>query len=404
MPRHCQPFDVVHIAHTSFPDDQRPRREALLAAEGGKRVAVIAARYGLDPRPVSRYGPLAVIRLPGERRRGAFGKYVMEYTGFLVRAWLLMRRDSRFRSARVVHVHSLPDFLVAAAGPARRQGARVILDLHEIFPEFMRTKFPGLLGRLAEPLVRLAERWSRRQADVVLTVNRETHALLHARSSHATERLVIVHNAPAIDDFGPAREPAGAVHSPARLAYHGTLTYLYGLDLAVTALAMARSSGIRATLAIFGDGPERPHLERLVSELGLTSEVTLRGAVSHRVLRDELPTFDAGFLPTRLDGMTRYSLSTKLLEYVHLGIPLMTARLPSYLRYFPEGAAWYFAPDDPASAAASIIAFVTAPNHERRTRALLAQRSSADIAWPIEAARLRAVYDELLDPLRRAPS
>ena len=123
----------------------------------------------------------AVVRLPGQRRRGSLGKYVVEYTDFLVRAYALMRRDPRFSGARVVHVHTLPDFLVAAAAPARRRGARVVLDMHEIFPEFTRTKFPGLLGRLGMPVARAIERWSRRQADVVLTVNRTIAQLLAGR-------------------------------------------------------------------------------------------------------------------------------------------------------------------------------------------------------------------------------
>ena len=69
-----RPFDIVHIAQTQFPDDARPRREALAAAETGARVAVIALQDGLDRRPTGHYGPVAVVRVPGERRRGSFGK------------------------------------------------------------------------------------------------------------------------------------------------------------------------------------------------------------------------------------------------------------------------------------------------------------------------------------------
>ena len=42
MPPIRRPFDIVHIAQTQFPDDPRPRKEALAAAELGARVAVIA--------------------------------------------------------------------------------------------------------------------------------------------------------------------------------------------------------------------------------------------------------------------------------------------------------------------------------------------------------------------------
>ncbi|HEX6645512.1 MAG TPA: hypothetical protein VF037_12595, partial [Gemmatimonadales bacterium] len=129
MPPTRRPFDIVHIAQTPFPDDPRPRKEVLAATSLGLRVAVIALQDGLDPRPVGHHAGAVVVRLPGERRRGSLGKYVAEYTDFLVRAHALMHRDDRFRSAGVVHVHTLPDFLVAAARPARKRGARIVLDM-----------------------------------------------------------------------------------------------------------------------------------------------------------------------------------------------------------------------------------------------------------------------------------
>lgn len=404
MSRVRRPFDIVHIGQTQFPDDARPRREALVAAETGARVAVIALQDGLDRRPVGHYGPIVVVRLPGERRRGSFGKYVLEYTDFLVRAHALVRRDPRFREARVIHVHTLPDFLVAAARPARRRGARVILDMHEIFPEFMRTKFPGVLGRLGEPVARAVERWSRAQADVVLTVNRSIEQLLRGRAPRAGEPLVVIHNLADTADFGPARLTTGDIVGPVRLAYHGTITQLYGLDLAVDAVAQARARGLDVTFDIYGRGPQTQMLEERIRALGLSDSVRLLGSVSHHVLRDQLPTYHAGLLPTRLDAMTRYSLSTKLLEYVHFGVPLIAARIPTYLEYFPADSAWYFEPNDAGAAGRAIADFAAATPAERRARAEAAQRASRDLVWTKEAGKLRQVYDELLarDGGRRA--
>lgn len=395
MPR--RPFDIVHIAQTQFPDDARPRREALVAAATGARVAVVALQDGLDPRPVGHYRGVAIVRLPGRRRRGSLGKYVLEYTSFLARAHTLMRRDPRFRHARVVHIHTLPDFLVAAARPARRLGARVILDLHEIFPEFTRTKLGPRLGPLAEPVARALERWSRRFADVTLTVNREIEALLTSRRARPDERIVVIHNLTNPADLGPTALTGGEVEGTLRLAYHGTLTPMYGLDLAVDAVALARSSGLDVTFDVFGSGPLAPALERQVAQLGLQASVRLHGAVSHHELRRRLPTFHAGFLPTRLDRMTHYSLSTKLLEYVHLGIPLIAPRIPTYLRYFPEPCATYFAPGDAADAARAVRQFHAMRPEARVQQARAAQDAITGLTWPAEAARLQAIYEELLD-------
>jgi glycosyltransferase involved in cell wall biosynthesis len=397
VPMPQRPFDIVHIAQTQFPDDARPRREALVAAATGARVAVIALQDGLDPRPVGHYQGVAIIRLPGQRRRGSLGSYVLEYTNFLARAHALMRRDRRFRHARVVHVHTLPDFLVAAARPARRHGARVILDLHEIFPEFTRTKLGPRLGPLAAPIAAAVERWCRRFADVTLTVNREIEGLLASPRAPPEDRIVVVHNHTNPAYLGPEAMTSGVVDTTLRLAYHGTLTPMYGLDIAVEAVAAARGAGLDVTYDIFGSGPMADALQEQIARLGLDDTVRLHGAVSHHALRSALPTFHAGFLPTRLDRMTQYSLSTKLLEYVHLGIPLIAPRIPTYLRYFPEACASYFTPGDAADASRAIRQFRTMSTEARVAQAQAARRAIAGLTWPAEAARLQAIYEELLD-------
>jgi glycosyltransferase involved in cell wall biosynthesis len=125
---------------------------------------------------------------------------------------------------------------------------------------------------------------------------------------------------------------------------------------------------------------ERPFEERLPQE----------------ALPARLARCDAGVVPTRLDAMTQYSLSNKLLEYVHLGLPLLAARLPSYRHYLPENAAWFWTPGDPADFARAIGEFVSTTPDERLARARRAQEALARIAWPTERERLVGVYRELL--------
>lgn len=368
----------------------------MVAAETGQRVAIVVLQDGRDRRPVGHSGRVAVVRLPGQRRRGSIGKYLVEYTDFLLRVHRLFRRDERFLNARVIHVHTLPDFLVAGVGPARRRGARVILDLHEIFPEFVRARFGGLAGSLGERVARWLERWSRRRAEVTVTVNRSIAALLRGREARPGERIEIIHNLADPAEFGPERRPAEAPRGPIRLVYHGTITGMYGLDLAVAAVAAARAAGVDVEFDLYGGGPDVPALRDAIAGLGLADRIRLLGPVTHHELRARLPAYHAGLVPTRLNGMTRYSLSTKLLEYVHLGIPLIAPRIPTYLEYFPEGCAWYFAPNDAADITRAIRDFAAASPAERIARAVAAQQAASGLRWTDDAARLRAIYEELL--------
>ena len=397
MPR--RPFDIVHLAHTTFPEDPRPRREAIIAAETGAKVAIVVAGGGRDPRPVSRYGKLRVVRLKGRRQRGSAANYLLEYFDFLLKARALIRRDPRFSRARVFHVHTLPDFLVAATRKARRDGARVILDLHEVFPEFTRSKFGGWKGAVGEKMARWLERWSRRQADVLLTVNHPVAEQLASRPARTQERILVVHNFADPGEFGDPGLTTGRTRSPLRLVYHGTLTPLYGLDLAIEGVALAGAMGLEIAFDVFGSGPAHVQLRAQVDRLGLASQVHFRGSVPHQELKELLPRYDAGLVPTRLDMMTQFSLSTKLLEYIHLGLPVIVPAIPTYRRYFADDTAWYFEPNNPAAIADAIATFARSTPDERQRRARAAQRSSTEKLNPAtDAALLRNLYLELLAP------
>jgi len=395
--RRLVPLEIVHLAYTTFPADTRVKREAYAAAAIGRRVAVIAVRGPGEP-AVERLGAVTVIRVPGRKSRGGPISYLREYADFTLRCRDLLARHPRLAHARLVHVHTLPDFLVWAARPAQRRGARVILDLHEIFPEFTRAKYPGLLGDLAARAARAVERWARRRADVTITVNAPIEDLLATRPIGRPERRVVIHNSADPDDFGLERPPVARTTGagPLALIYHGSLTPLYGLDVAVRGVAIAVERGCAIHLTILGEGPHRSALEQLFGRLRLAASVCFESPLPQAALPARLSQCDAGVVPTRLDSMTRYSLSNKLLEYVHLGLPILAARLPSYRHYLGDDAAWYWTPGDPGDFARAIGEFASAQPGERSARAQRAQQGLARIAWPGERERLIGVYRELL--------
>lgn len=393
------PFDAVHVAYSPFPADPRVRREVVALTAAGLSVAVIALA-GPDPAGEAEWNGVTIIRIAGTKRRGTFGQYVIEYGGFLARTRALIRRDQRLRSARVLHVHSLPDFLVFAAAPAKSKGARVVLDLHEILPEFAAAKFHGRVAGPARWLGLRIERASRRFADATITVNRPIEKLLRARPPHAAERLVVLHNAPDARDFGPPREPVPRDRLvPLRLVYHGTLTRLYGLDMAIDAVRALALGGVPVSLDIFGDGPDRASLGAKVREQSLSEVVHFHDPVSAQTLREVLPTYDAGIVSTRADLMTQYSLSTKLLEYIQLGIPAVAPTLMTYQEYFSEEALHYYSANDSTSLARTLSAMIDTPSSLLAAKARRAQATLAAIAWEIEEPRLISLYQSLMRPV-----
>jgi len=390
------PFDVVHIAYTTFPADSRVKREARASVGVGGPVAVLALAGPGQPDEED-IGDLHVIRIPGRKTRGGPLAYLAEYASFTWRSRRLLQRDSRLRGVRIVHIHTLPDFLIWAAIPARRRGARLVLDLHEIFPEFTSSRYPGALGALLTNVARYVERWARRRADLTITVNGPIEELLKRRAIGRQEQTLILHNSPDPDDFGEPLPPRETQTSgPLELIYHGTLTRMYGLDVAIRGIAEARRLGVDAHLTILGDGPERLRLVSLVRAMALDEVVRFEGVLPQRDLPARLTRCTAGLVPTRLDGMTRYSLSNKLLEYIHLGLPVLAARLPAYTQYLPDDAAWYWTAGDATDLARVIESYGLASPTERAHRAQRAQAAVASIAWQGEREKLRRAYRNLL--------
>src|SRR5438270_13900169 len=98
------------------------------------------------------------------------------------------------RRYAIVQVHTLPDVLVFAAAVPKLMGARVILDMHELTPEFYASKFgndDGFVIRLIATLERLSASFAHR----VLTVSKPTWKVLIERGIPPS-KLEIVMNTP----------------------------------------------------------------------------------------------------------------------------------------------------------------------------------------------------------------
>jgi glycosyltransferase involved in cell wall biosynthesis len=100
-----------------------------------------------------------------------------------------------------------------------------------------------------------------------------------------------------------------------------------------------------------------------------------------------------GVVPTLRDDFTELLLPVKLLEYVHMGLPVVASRLPVIERYFGDDVL-LAEPGDPACIAAAIEGVRSEPGLARE-RAEQASRRLAEIEW----RRQREHYLELVDGL-----
>jgi glycosyltransferase involved in cell wall biosynthesis len=335
------------------------------------------------------------------RQRGAgLATQLREYVSFT--AWAaakLMVLDQRVRYD-VVQVHNVPDFIVFAALPAKVRGARVVLDLHDLMPEFYASRFGGRMDSLPVRLVRWQERLSALLADRVITVTDLWRQALLGRGFGAN-RVHVVMTLPD-EELYAARAPRAGGAGAVTVIYHGTLTYRYGVDLLVRALALARER-VPLRAIVHGRGELAEELRRLIDELGLADSVRLSTTpLPATELAEMIASADIGVVPNRNDIFTDGILPTILLVYAALGVPAVVARSSATTTYFADDMVRYVEPGNVPAMADAIVALAQDPDG-RRTMAVRAQAFTAAHPWASEADRYVTMVEELAGRGRSAP-
>lgn len=393
-----RPRGVAVLVHAYYEEDSRVRRESEALARSGRPVDVFALRRPGEP-PLGALNGVAIHRLDVRRHQGAgIGVYLREYLGFFVRATIALVRADRGRRFGVVHVNTLPDFLVFAALPLKLAGVPVILDMHESMPEFFRARFPHRASRLADGLLRLQERASIAVADAVLTVNDALRDRLVALGTPAGKVTVIL-NTPDVELFDPAAHPLRPFMSDGvlRLVYAGALTPTYEIDVAIEALAALAEArpALSTTFDIYGRGDAEVALSARAVELGIVERVRFHGRIPLEIVPAAIAQADIGLAPTRQTEFTDFSLSTKLFEYAAMGKPAVASALPTVARYFGVETVATYRPGDPVDLARAVIALVDDPA-ARAARVAATAARARELDWNGEARRYRGVVERLI--------
>src|SRR5258708_3759764 len=380
------------IAQNVYDIDSRVRRkaEALMLAGYSVDVLALAAAHGKKTYTLEG-GKVYTVSLG--KKRGSLARYFYEYAVFFLWAFVRVLLMTWRRQYVVIDVNTLPDFLIFAALPGRWLGAKLILDMHEITPEFYMSKY-GIAGNsLLIRLLRYVEKLSFGCADRVITINEPIQDLLIGRGLPASKSVVVM-NSVDEERFGSGlRSSAGDRSSDTFvMVYHGTLTRIYGLDIAVGAFSMAHAAMPGAELWILGSGTEQGTLADLVQEKGLTSKIKLIGQIPSEDIPDWLNKCAVGVLPIRRDLFLDFAFPNKLPELIIMGKAVLMSRLKTIRYYFSEGALAYFEPNNPEDLARQMVRLYK----DRALRARLAAKAKEEYE-PIRWELMRQRYLKLIE-------
>jgi len=97
---------------------------------------------------------------------------------------------------------------------------------------------------------------------------------------------------------------------------------------------------------IYGRGPEKKNLDRLIGELGLENRVFIKETVPIEQIAQIMADADLGIIPKRNDPFGGEAFSTKILEFMSLGVPVIVSKTRIDQFYFSDSVVKFFNPDD----------------------------------------------------------
>ncbi|WP_446744387.1 glycosyltransferase family 4 protein [Silvibacterium acidisoli] len=367
-------------------------RYAKSLRERGDTVDVIALRRSGAP-AFEVIDGVNVYRVQGRERneRGAL-KYAARIMRFMAVSFFALTARYFDKAYDVIHVHSVPDVLVFAAIVPKIFGARVILDIHDILPEFFASKFGVPKQSLKYRAMLLAERASAWFSDHVIIANDLWQPRLVNRSVEKDQCTTII-NYPDDELFFPR----DVVTDPNkfRITYPGTLNAHQGVDVAVHAMALLKAEMPELEFHIYGEGPSKPSLMVLSESLGLGGVVIFHDFLPCDQIADIMALSDVAVVPKKASSdFGNEAMSTKIMEFMAIGVPVIASRTRVDTFYHDASRVRFFTSEDPRDLAVAIRQL----RHDPELRKLLAQNALAYMrsnGW----AQKQKIYLQLIDNL-----
>ncbi len=380
---------ICLVVHNPYPIDVRVKRHADALRGRGYEVFVIACRHDKNEPRRAVINGVRVYRVPPTKARASKLRYVYEYLVFFAFAFVYLNALDLAHKIDVVHINTLPDFLVFCAIIQKLKGRKIVLDMHEIMPEFFISKFSVRGNSPSVRLLHALEKASLRFADRVITVNDPLKEVFEKRALAGNSVEVVMNTV----DRTVLRMIERRPHADFNCVYHGTLTDIYGVEIAIEGFSKACSRCDRLRFHIFGNGPEANGLKELARRLGVGDRVVFHGMVPHDDLAGHLAEMDLGVLASRKDVFSNLSFSNKLSEYVYFKIPVVHSDLDSVKFYFSDEEILFFKAGDSSDLAQKIgFAYGHMENMRSKAEAAFCKYSSMD--WSVMAQRYLRVIEE----------
>jgi glycosyltransferase involved in cell wall biosynthesis len=387
------------VTSSLYKYDYRVRRYAEALVSINHKVDAFVLR-GKDEKKQEFQNGVNIFRIQERKAdRRNLWSYALQIIWFFIKvSAILTFRHFKYRY-KIIHVHNPPDFMVFAALIPKLFGANVILDMHENLPELYCIKFGKGPETLGVRMLLFLERISTHFADIVIAAHDLLAQRIIGRDNISPDKCTPILNYPNVENFGPHTARLDGKYL--RIVYPGMISYRHGIDIAIKAVAIIRKEVPSVEFHIYSELRNDKYYRaiiNLIHDLDLGGNVKLFGAVKHEELGKIFSNASFGVVPKRGGIFGSEAFSTKMLEFMAVGLPVVASRTKIEEYYFDDSMIKFFEPEDHQDLAKCILELYN-DTQKRKVLAANAKKFVSKNNWGVK----KEIYYKIVEDLIYAP-
>ncbi|MBI4267979.1 MAG: glycosyltransferase [Chloroflexi bacterium] len=170
---------------------------------------------------------------------------------------------------------------------------------------------------------------------------------------------------PSIDSSA-VRQKWGLSKEDDVILFMGTLFDFSGLDVFIPRFADVIKEMPQAKLLIVGDGPQRPKLEAIISDLGLQQQVTITGFQPYETMPQYINLAAICINTFHITEATRDIFPGKTVQFLACGKALIATALPGMQAIIPNELQGVVYADNAAEVATKLITLLKSPERRKQ--------------------------------------
>ena len=386
-----------------FPPDIRVEKEARSLVKAGHEVFLLSMGRG-DLAAEEEVEGIRVIRvsMPQELTRRV-PNYVCVRMIHVHPFWKRALDDVvRKHKVEVIHIHDLP-LVKTGLSVAGTCGIPLVADLHENYPEAIRSYQARGLSRLTKPMsvmrLKRLERHCVRKSDKVVTVVEQAKNHYINDCGIPADKVCVVMNCEDSGYFCSLPLDCDIVDKYERdfvISYIGGFGIHRGLHTAISSMRHILKEIPQARLLLVGKGAYEVALRQLATSEGVENRVEFVGWQPFSLVPSYVVASDVCLVPHIASGHTNTTIPHKLFQYMAMSKPLVVSSArPLECIVRETGAGLVFPSGDPEALAREVIRLY-------RDDSLCAEmgragkRATEDIYnWEMEGEKLVNLYLQL---------